>query len=44
VDCPDEVGVRHRHLFEDGTPYLNYYLVPVDVINKYLPFWYERWS
>ena len=44
VEMPDEEAERYRHYFEDGTPYLDNYLVPFVVINRYRPFGFGRWS
>jgi hypothetical protein len=43
ADVPDEIAEQYRHYFEDGTPYLDNYLVPFDVINRHRPFRFERW-
>lgn len=44
VDVPDELAERYRHYFDDGTPYLDNYLVPFNVINGCRPFTYQRWA
>jgi hypothetical protein len=42
VDMPSEVAEKYRYRFDDGTPYLDNYLVPWEVVNAYRPFRYER--
>ncbi|MDQ6854994.1 MAG: hypothetical protein M3046_15115 [Actinomycetota bacterium] len=42
VDMPQEVAEEYRHRFDDGTAYLDNYLIPWDVVNAYVPFRYER--
>lgn len=42
VEIPDDLAEQHRHRFEDGEPYLDNYLVPIEVLNAHRPFDYRR--
>jgi hypothetical protein len=41
VDLPDELAERHRYRFDDGSPYLDAFLVPVETVNSARPFGIE---
>jgi hypothetical protein len=42
VDLPDEVAERYQALHQDGTPYLDNFLIPWDVVNAHQPFRFEQ--
>lgn len=38
VEMPDEIAERYRYRFDDGSPYLDNYMIPFAVVNAYMPF------
>jgi hypothetical protein len=42
VEVPDEVADAHRYRFEDGSPYLDNFRIPFEIVNIYKPFKFER--
>jgi hypothetical protein len=42
VELRDDVAVNFQYRFKDGEPYPGNFLIPLDVVNSYRPFVYER--